>query len=210
MALTTAYVLPTKRIPAFFEQVRNGQAPELFTQQLLKDWGFTSSNDKAFLPLLKALGFLSSDGRPTQRYHDYRDHSKAKYVMADAIRDTYSDLFLIKEHPTNSDKSAIEGKFKSFHNVSDNVASLMAATFFSLLTLADLSGNSNTKVPQSNDAMADKPADEDKGNGEERKRPAPLHRPSLHYNVQIHLPSTKDVEVYNAIFKSLKDHLLVE
>ena len=30
----------------------------------------------------------------------------------------------------------------------------------------------------------------------------------LHYNIQIHLPATKDLEVYNAIFKSLKDHLI--
>jgi hypothetical protein len=32
--------------------------------------------------------------------------------------------------------------------------------------------------------------------------------PALHYNIQIHLPSTKDVEVFNAIFKSLREHLL--
>jgi hypothetical protein len=30
----------------------------------------------------------------------------------------------------------------------------------------------------------------------------------LHYNIQIHLPATKDLEVYNAKFKSLKDHLI--
>ena len=30
----------------------------------------------------------------------------------------------------------------------------------------------------------------------------------LHYNIQIHLPATKDIEVYNAIFKSIKDHLI--
>ena len=30
----------------------------------------------------------------------------------------------------------------------------------------------------------------------------------LHYNIQIHLPATKDIEVYNAIFKSLKEHLI--
>jgi hypothetical protein len=29
----------------------------------------------------------------------------------------------------------------------------------------------------------------------------------LHYNIQIHLPATKDIEVFNAIFKSLKEHL---
>ena len=30
----------------------------------------------------------------------------------------------------------------------------------------------------------------------------------LHYTIQVHLPATKDLEVYNAIFKSLKENLL--
>jgi hypothetical protein len=34
------------------------------------------------------------------------------------------------------------------------------------------------------------------------------HGASLHYNIQIHLPATKDIEVLNAIFKSLKEHLI--
>jgi hypothetical protein len=39
MALTNAYVLPTNRIPDIFAKIRDGQAPERFTHQLLKDWG---------------------------------------------------------------------------------------------------------------------------------------------------------------------------
>jgi hypothetical protein len=31
----------------------------------------------------------------------------------------------------------------------------------------------------------------------------------FHYNIQIHLPATSDVGVYNAIFKSLKENLLI-
>ena len=31
----------------------------------------------------------------------------------------------------------------------------------------------------------------------------------FHYNIQIHLPATTDISVYNAIFKSLKDNLLI-
>src|SRR4051794_35987527 len=144
MALTSSYVLPTNRIPDIFAKIRDGQAPERFTNQLLKDWGFTSTNDRAFVGLLKALGFLSADGKPTQRYHDYRDHSRSKQVMAQAIREAYGDLFLIKEHPSNADRTTIEGKFKSFHNVSDNVAGLMTKTFLGLLPLADLTSKSTT------------------------------------------------------------------
>src|SRR5215472_14457143 len=114
MTLTNAYVLPTNRIHDLFRRIQHGQAPERFTHQLLKDWGFSSTNDRAFIPLLKALGFLTTDGKPTQRYTDYRDHSRSKQVLGQAIREAYSEIFLIKEHPTSSDRSSVEGKFKSF------------------------------------------------------------------------------------------------
>ena len=129
MALTNAYVLPTNRIPEIFRKIQDGQAPDRFTNQLLKDWSFKSTNDRAFIPLLKALGFLTADGVPTPRYLEYRDHSRSKQILGQAIREAYGDIFLIKEHPTGSDKNAVEGKFKSFHNASDNVAALMTKTF---------------------------------------------------------------------------------
>ena len=203
MALTNSYVLPTNRIPDLFSKIRDGQAPERFSNQLLKDWGFTSTNDRAFIPLLKSLGFLTSDGKPTQRYTDYRDHSRSKHIMSEALREAYGDIFLIKELPTQADKDAIEGKFKSFHNASDNVAGLMTKTFLGLLGLADLSKKTTTSSSSS-------------GKEPEKKIEVEPSLPpngmvhgvsGLHYNIQIHLPATKDVEVYNSIFKSLKEHL---
>jgi hypothetical protein len=205
MALTNTYVLPITRIPDVFAKIRDGQAPDQVTSQLLKDWGFHSSNDRAFIPLLKAIGFLSADGKPTKRYHDYRDHSRSRAVMGEALKEAYGDLFLIKAKPTTADRTAIEGKFKSFHNQSDNVAQLMAKTFFGLLTLADL-GQTHSTPPEKVEetppqTMPARRMDEQGG------MPAPQIS-GLHYNIQIHLPATKDVEVYNAIFKSLREHLI--
>jgi Family of unknown function (DUF5343) len=201
MALTNAYVLPTNRIPDIFRKIQDGQAPERFTNQLLKDWGFNSTNDRAFIPLLKALGFLTADGKPTPRYLEYRDHSRSKQVLGQGIRDAYADIFLIKEHPTNADRSAIEGKFKSFHNVSDNVAGQMTKTFLGLLPLADLTAKSAPALEVASKKLEETSA----GDPDTRRHLRP--GASLHYDIQIHLPATKDVEVYNAIFKSLKDHL---
>jgi hypothetical protein len=187
---------------------RDGQAPAQFTQQLLKDWGFSSSNDRAFIPLLKALGFLSPDGKPTTVYHDYRDHSRSKAVMGAAMKTAYEDIFLIKEHPTDSDRAAIQGKFKSFHNASDNVASLMTKTFLALLKLADLKDTSSGGPKKPKEESRE--TDQEPTNGKVRREREP-EKPvfsGLHYNIQIHLPATKDVEVYNAIFKSLRGHLL--
>jgi len=205
MALSNAYVQGYGKIPELFKKIRDGQAPDQFTHQLLKDWGLDSSNDRQFIPLLKALGFLSPDGKPTSRYQDYRDHSRSKQVMGEALRVAYGDIFLIKATPTNNDKAAIQGKFKSFHNAGDRVAQLMTSTFLALLALADVSTH----------GKADKPkTDEPKKNEQDATfthvADAEHHlprTPGLHYNIQIHLPATKDVEVYNAIFKSLKEHL---
>ena len=212
MALANTYTVAVSRIPDLFAKIRDGQAPDQLTQQLLKDWGFQSSNDRAFIPLLKALGFLSPDGKPTSLYHDYRDHSRSKKVMGRALRQSFGDIFLIKEHPTQADKGAIHGKFKSFHNVSDHVAGLRAKTFLSLLSLADLTTDSSdkqesiatVKQKKATEDTSEEDHDEGEGSGHHRTK---LHAPGLHYNIQIHLPSTKDVEVYNAIFKSLKEHL---
>lgn len=119
--------------------------------------------------------------------------------MGRALRDAYGDLFLINEHPSDADRSAIQGKFKSFHNTSENVAGNMSKTFLGLLALAELSGThveeSNAQAPSSDiDTLP------------------PSHFSTaavgLHYNIQLHLPATKDVEVYNAIFKSLRAHLI--
>lgn len=207
MGLPTSYTQAYGALEEFFTRIRDAQAPEKFTQQILKDWGFKSNNHRPFIPLLKSLGFLSSDGAPTQRYHEYRNHSKSKTVMGEALKEAYSDIFLIKAHPTSKDKDLIQGKFKSFHNVSDNVAKLHTSTFYALLKLADL--NKMNKQPFANkESTTEK---EEATPIEEKKdlyTELSTSKLALHYNIQIHLPATKDVEVYNAIFKSIKEHLI--
>jgi len=203
MALPTTYTQEFKKLSELFDKIRDAQAPGKFTTQLLEDWGFKSKNHRAFIPLLKSIGFLTADGSPTPRYLEYRNHSASKGIMGEALKESYSDIFLIKEKPSAADKSLIEGKFKSFHNTSDVVAGLMAKTFYALLDLADLSGKADIVKPKNQkpaDEEEPKPSGDKNGNGHSSF--------GLHYNIQIHLPATKDVEVYNVIFKSLKDHLI--
>lgn len=87
---------------------------------------------------------------------------------------------------------------------SDDVAQRMSKTFFALLDLADLSESDTPKVNDEPPAIAFESA-------ATKQAPSVAGSPilaGLHYNVQIHLPATKDVEVYNAIFKSLREHFV--
>lgn len=200
MALPSTYTQAYGQLGEFFSKIRDAQAPDKFTNQILKDLGFKSNNHRPFIPLMKSLGFLAADGTPTQRYHDYRNHSMSKNKMGEALKEAYSDIFLIKEKPTTSDRELIQGKFKSFHNASDNVAKLHTNTFYALLDLANL----DSKKTKQHDVEAEI----EPSKTIEQEAIVKATSLGLHYNIQIHLPATKDVEVYNAIFKSLKDHLI--
>lgn len=115
---------------------------------------------------------------------------------------------------------AVEGKFKRVHNVTDRVAGEQAKTFFALLRLADMSSRASksskqsppdeTPVTPASVPATGAPASSGSDTGLDTVRRAPdrLSLGGLRYNIEIHLPATKDIKVFNAIFKSLKGHLL--
>jgi hypothetical protein len=209
--LSKKYLNSVKNLPAIMKKIVEGTAPDKFTTEHLKKIGFSSSNDRAVLGVFKDLGFISESGSPTQRYHDYRDTSKSSKILGEALKDAYAEIFHINEKPTQSDRAAITGLFKSTHNVSDQVAGFMANTFLTLLNMADISGIN--KISAKKDTEKSKKEHENYN----PEIPPPLNNgfnssptiiPNLRYNIEIHLPASKDIEVYNSIFKSLREHLL--
>jgi hypothetical protein len=62
MPLTDVYVQTYGQLGDFFTKLQQGQAPDHFSREHLVDLGFTSSNHRAYIPLLKALGFLTPTG----------------------------------------------------------------------------------------------------------------------------------------------------
>lgn len=208
MSLISNYVQIYGQLANFFDTIRQGQAPEKFTRQHLKDIGFKSSNHHAIIPLLKALNFLTADGTPTQRYRDYLDKTRSRKILGEALREAYSDIFTIRANPKKADKASIAGKFKSTFNSSDNVADLQASTFLSLLQNADIEDSTEpvTEVAD-NDNSESEPEHSSKPElvAVQKGKPGEVR---LSYNIQIQLPATKDIEVYNAIFKSVREHLI--
>ncbi len=58
MALSNAYLMTSKNLEGIFAAIRNAQAPEKFTIKFLESLGFTATNDRLIIGVLKALGFL--------------------------------------------------------------------------------------------------------------------------------------------------------
>ena len=207
--LSKKYLNSVKNLSAIMKKIVEGTAPEKFTIEHLKKLGFKSSNDYTSIGVLKDLGFLSENGNPTQVYHDYRNLARSKQVLGNSLKEAYSDIFHLTEKPSVSDKQAITGLFKSTHNVSDQVAGFMTNTFLTLLDISDVTHSTKTIATKEKQNKEEETTKEIIQPVKEQNYSIPIV-PNLRYNIEIHLPATKDIEVYNSIFKSLKEHLLNE
>ncbi len=213
MALLNRSIQVYGKLDQFFETLREGQAPSKFNREFLRDIGFKSSNWLAAIGLMKGLGFLTPEGAPTSQYMDFLDKTRWKKVLADAVKDAYSDLFVMKRNPTQEDFSQIAGKFKSTYNLSDTVSERSARTFLALLELCDrdtIVGDTDTQIDDKSEIPEDTPSPlpEPVDIAPKEARQTATRQADLHYNIQIHLPATKGIEVYNAIFKSLREHIV--
>lgn len=215
MALTSAYLVTTKNLEAFLNAVKTAQAPERMTNKFLTDLDFTSSNDRLFITLFKALGLLSENGDPTNRYFEFLDQSQSGRILAQGIREAYDDLFRVNREAHRLDENDVKNKLRTLTRgeKSENVVGLMAKTFVALCSLADWSKpdvqvEDVTVAAGAGAALQESPAVAGPTTVVNVKRDTRVAPVGLHYNIQIHLPASRDSAVYDAIFKSLKDHLL--
>lgn len=95
MALPNSYTIKPGAIPGYFEAILNAEAPDRFSQKFLEGLGFSSSNDRLLIGILKELGFLNADGAPQERYFEFLDRSVSQRVLAEGVREAYSDLFAV-------------------------------------------------------------------------------------------------------------------
>ncbi|MBQ9833601.1 MAG: DUF5343 domain-containing protein [Bacilli bacterium] len=209
MALCTSYLVTTKNLESLINSVLGAQAPERFTYKFLNDLGFTSSNDRLFVGVFKSLGLLDDNGAPTQRYYEFLDQTKYKKVLADGIKEAYSDLFNINKSANKLDVSEVKNKFKTLTQgqKTDKVLSLMAMTFKALCDLADFSIPLENTMQSVGEPIEKNDTQKEEINRDNLQLNVAQMGPSLHYDIHIHLPETRDDMVYDAIFKSIKKNL---
>lgn len=215
MALTTSYLTSVKNFEGIMNSILGARAPERFTNKFLEDLGYKSSNDRLILGVLKSLGLLNDTGEPTQRYYDFLDQTQSKKVIATGIQEAYEDLFNLKRDAQNMSQEEVKNKLKTLTQGSkgDKVIDSMARTFKTLCDYADWSEIpidsqvNSTSASKDND-ISEKP-DYVVQNSPKSVESKPIsNQLGLHYNIQIHLPETTNMAVYDAIFQSIKKHLM--
>lgn len=194
------YMISNNKIAPIISKIQQAARPAKFTQEVLKNLGFTSTNDRAFIPLAKRLGFLSDDGTPTVLYDQLKDKTTTKTILATQIKTLYSELYAINVEIHKSSETEIKGAISRVTGKDEDGVNRIYNTFKTLCNNADFSDSVIVEEPSKEDTPE---------NDAPSSTGISLTTPQFHYNIQIHLPATTDISVYNAIFKSLKDNLLI-
>lgn len=205
------YTIANKQIEPMLTRIRTAARPERFNRELLNAWGFNSSNDRAIISVLKGLGFIAEGGTPTDAYDRLRDTNDWKYVLAERMRLLYSDLFAIDPNIHAQPDAETRSAILRLTGKDEETSRRYFLTFKTLASLANFgsksTGKSTNEVqsPQPNPTSHQPPPAQtpQQMHADEPKR----RKSEYHYNIQIHLPGTSDISVYNAIFKSLRDNL---
>ena len=208
MPLPNSYTTKPGAIPDYFEAILNAEPPTRFDNPFLVKLDFKSTNDRMLIGILKELGFINTDGSPVQRYYDFLDRTQSKIILAEAIKDAYSDLFAINKEAHKMSSDDVKNKLRTLYTgtKTEDTIHRIASTFTALCEYADF-----TSTIRRADASVVK-TDEDLGkkvsNNFHDQPVSPFVKlDSLQYHINIVLPESRDQAVYDAIFKSLRDHL---
>lgn len=206
MSIMTSYLNSTKNFEAIMNSILGAKAPERVTSKFLEDLGYKSSNDRLMVGVLRGLGFIDENGAPTQVYYDFLDQTQSKKVLARQIEIAYEDLFNLRRDAQNMTPDEVKNKLRSITQgqKGDRVIELMELTFRTLCSYADWSEPRSNTTAQPE--IESKPQQPEPVTHEHKAGIVPQQM-GLHYNIQIHLPETTNMAVYDAIFSSLKKHL---
>jgi Family of unknown function (DUF5343) len=207
MSLPTSYLTSWKNLKDILEAIQAAQAPKKFTVAFLNGLGFKSTSDRLVIGYLKALGFLTPSGEPTPTYFAFLDQSQGDRVLGDAVRAAYADLFQVNTKANELSNPDVRNKLKTLTQgqFSDSVLDKMTGSFKAVSALADFAAPATTTPPPSSPP---KPPLDGQPDKRTEDHPHSIRLGGLVYNIQLLLPESRDQAVYDALFKSLKEHLV--
>jgi hypothetical protein len=171
-----------------------------FVQTKLKMKG---GSGRAIPPFLKKIGFVAGDGTPTNLYERFRNSNSevSGAAAAEAMRYGYKELYEVNEYAHELSDKDLKGLVVQVSGLEETstVVALVVSTFKKLKAYADFEAE-----PGVTGEEGEKPTRREGAGG----LGGQSREFSIGYTINLNLPASTNVEVFNAIFKSLRENLL--
>jgi hypothetical protein len=207
MPANLPYLASPGSIKTAFERIKAAATPERVTGDFVATkLQIKGGTGKQIPPFLKKIGLVSSDGTPSELYGKFRNQQTSKAAIAAAMKIGYRELFDANEYCYELKDGDL---LSLIHQVTGAGADSSSAkqtlyTFKNLNSYADFEASISapgSEALQQFESLKHEPLDDNSI----RYQKVGLN---LSYTINLNLPATSDQAVFNAIFRSLREHLL--
>jgi hypothetical protein len=165
-------------------------------------FGLSGGGARAVPPILKKLGFLQSDGTPTELYSKFKTDSGRSQATLTGLRQAFPEIFRKNEFAHRASEDQLRDIIVEITGLkkTDPVLRHILNTFSTVRAyIAD--NNIEAKLDLKKESVAPVSNQGDGNHGD-------ATRIGLAYQINIVLPESQDPVVYDNIFRSLKRNLL--
>ena len=195
------YFVILGNIRKYFERIRQAKTPDdKFSPDFIRSTlNFKSSNDQRLINVLKSMQFIDDSNHPLQLYRNFRSETTFPSIsIAEGLKNAYPSLYARNEKIHERNEDEIKGHVMAITGEKGDASTVRLITQ-SFVTLSKLSNFQQKKKS----ALSE---------DEKQNLPAIISSPNtgkfnLTHTIVLNLPTTTTKEVYDAIFKSLKENL---
>ena len=206
------YVTAPGNVTKALNAIITAATPEKVTQDFVKEvLKITGSSGNQMTSFLKKIGMAGPDGTPTEMYRKFRNEATRSVAAVAALNHGYSGLYKRNEYMHNLSDSRLKGLILEETGVDAKNAAVK-------LTAKCIQGimeyvNSNTSSNETEESKQEVTHSADTGEHQSKLPPHASQQGNgigmnLSYTINLNLPATSDIAVFNAIFRSLKENLL--
>lgn len=207
------YLAASGTLKRALERLIDASRPDKFNADFLENvLKLSGGAARATIPIMKKMGFLTSDAVPTDLYAKFRTEGGRPVASLVGLRNGFPEIFKRSEYAHTVDDNKLRDIILEITGLkaSDPIAQAIKSTFNVVKSFipagADLTGNDEDLGLQDEGAGASVVHN---GQGDVVRNAGRSSKSvGLVYNINIVLPETSDLKVLNAIFRSVKENLL--
>lgn len=202
------YLPASGTLKKVLDKIIEAQQPPRFSVDFVENvLNVTGGAARATIPILKKMGFVASDGAPTALYSKFRTNGERGAAALQGLQNAFSEVFKKSGYAHTANDAKIKDIIVEITGLTptDPIAVAIKGTFNVIKSYVP--PDTSIEVAGDNQQKSDEIANYDRSAAASTS----IEESSgirLAYNINIILPETSDLNILNAIFRSIKENLM--
>lgn len=190
------YTISTSELRKLLQLIPEKPKPTVLNTSTAKTWGILGGNVTYSITVLREIGLIDNSGGPTAAYIAYMTKGSGGAALGHQIKERYKSLFEHHQNPQNASTEDLLNFFNIHSGGADTTIQSQIRTFKVLCEFATF--DTGFKPALKGAPVMSTSAGENSIGA------------SIHFDFHLHLPEGKTSADYEAILKSVSEHIIAK